>query len=269
MINADIVLIWPYSEDYPLFRKTLRKIRNKVKTVNIFFSEHHSGKHIDSFIRKSLSELGVDFFEDEGIPLPGKGDWVNTAVNTILRNVSSEWFLKIHPDFFVKDWDSFLGSLGVAMKRNQLIGYPYLASPDYFSPAFFLMERSLLEKTSLDFSAISSFRDHFWKITADARKLGIEIMPLEKIGLRDGIDYVHIKGVTTYFVHGLVDDFHFYDSPERAYCYFHQTLNCGELMEEKWEEKLKRIMRRLETIMPGFDPESHWISDIIKSSTRK
>lgn len=269
MINADMTLIFPYDQDYPLFRKVLRKIRNKVRTVSIFFSEHHSGKHIDEFVRKSLAGLDVNFFEVGDLPICNLANdgWANIAVNTLFRNTSSEWFLKIHPDFFARDWDSFFETIEGELQEDRLIGYsPNMdAIPnDFVLPVFHLMRRSYLERTSLNF-APGPGHDHWGRITLDARDLGMEVISLEMLGLQPRVDYIHIAGVTYDFTHGLEDNFTF-PNPEKALCFFYWTLNCGEPMEQEWETNLRKIIERLKLRLPGFDPEKYWLSEIVRRS---
>lgn len=122
---------------------------------------------------------------------PERPDWRDKAVYEVLRNFSkSDWVLFLEQDFLFKN--SRL--LERAFKREDLDAVLYMEGTR-IHPAFALVRRAVMGRTSFDFAASPPSHDHFglfFKELADS----CTWIELRDAGLEDKKDFYHMAGLT-------------------------------------------------------------------------
>jgi len=150
MIKPDILVVHPLHLDYPLWRYNMIKYKDYFRSLTIVFSDHNMKKDYSNFIRVQLPFANfVDYKGD-------KPDWRDGAVNWGLNTMPEDGYvLFLEQDFF---WtDGFLNK--VLQDQNEFF---YFKEGGRIHPAFALVKRSMINKTSRDFSAYpDTFGDHF------------------------------------------------------------------------------------------------------------
>jgi hypothetical protein len=148
----DVIVSWPRSCDYPLWRQFIRDNRARFGEVFVVLTEL-AGKDISGFVRSNFPEATA-------IDSDGSGEWRDAAVNTALdRSTASHvWFTE--QDFWVTDafWPQLTGDLaGVCLDERP------------FHPACLLVSRELIEKTSRYFGPAPM--DHFGRFGTELLNL--------------------------------------------------------------------------------------------------
>lgn len=191
MIKPDIILTQPTDIDSPYFRNHIRHNRDLYNEIYICFSEHYFGEtKYMSFIQDSMHRDRVTFF----LPQPcnhGIEDWRNIAVKKCLEHSKAEYVLFLEQDFIIRN-NSFLSS--VLNTNPEVLGF-IEDSTKRIHPAFFLVQRSILNKTSCNFAAQPPDWDHFGAV-GDELKLSTKVTTLEDLGFNNPIDWEHISGLT-------------------------------------------------------------------------
>lgn len=126
----DVIVSWPRSCDYPLWRQFIRDERARFGEVFVVLTEL-AGLDVSGFVRRTFGDATV--IESDGI-----GEWRDAAVNTALdRSTASHvWFTE--QDFTVTPafWPQFTGDLaGIHVDDRP------------FHPACLLASRTLIERT--------------------------------------------------------------------------------------------------------------------------
>lgn len=201
------LVLWPDSFDYPLFRKNLPELQEKVDEVIICFTKH--GNHsLREWIKKNTS--GVKFINEEDSSYI-EGDWRNKATNYLIDKAKGDWILFLEQDFFIRDYDRFFEKVKQAQKTYGLISFK---EADRFHPAFFLIERQILEKITTDFSARGEGQDHFWYVSKQLEDR-CDFVDLNILDLHNTIDWIHMGGLTeNYFAkkpYYKLDEFYAYN----------------------------------------------------------
>ncbi|MCL4483407.1 MAG: hypothetical protein M1445_12505 [Bacteroidetes bacterium] len=189
----DIIVIWPRSHDYPLFRSFL-EFYNDVYNKVIFSFTGENSFNVEQFLIGTLPRnrymLKCEFVD--GKTNDGNIDWRNYAVNKALEKVESEWVLFLEPDFFIKD-RSFFDTLLAYMKYKYPMGF---FESNRLHPACLLVTRDLINKTRRDFSVDHNRQlDHFGLFTEDLKKV-TDIATFDDMKLLHGKDWYHMQGVT-------------------------------------------------------------------------
>lgn len=182
-----VCVTWPTGFDFPIFRKHLPELKQYVDKVFVAFVRHGKGDLSDWIVE----DTDCDFF---GFPNTDtyKGDWRNQATNFLIdmQAPSTDWLLFYEPDFFIRNYQHFFNKILTAMSTHDVISF---LEGDRFHPAFFLVRREKLLKTSLDFSATNGF-DHFGRVSEELKKYRYITLP--ELGLFPDNDWKHLRGVT-------------------------------------------------------------------------
>lgn len=138
----DVIVSWPRTCDYPLWRQFIHDERDRFGEVFVVLTDL-AGRDISSFVRRQFPDVTV--VESDGI-----GEWRDAAVNTALdrSKASHVWFTE--QDFTVTEafWPQFTGDLaGICIDDRPL------------HPACLLVARELIERTSRYFGTDPG--DHF------------------------------------------------------------------------------------------------------------
>lgn len=168
-MTVDIVLLHPRETIYPAFYEVWHKNKQHFNRLLLqFTNDHVTGKDYSS------TALGMLTWEPNGrhnqitaLQYPTdswwEGDWRNIATNNAIDKSLADYILFMEPDFLIRDLGfvkDFTGDvLGVDIDGR-------------LHPCFLLVKRSILEKTSRDFTAYpDQGMDHFGKIQQDLEKI--------------------------------------------------------------------------------------------------
>lgn len=158
----DVIVLDPKSVDYPVFKKQLEKYSH---------------------------DLNVKIISTVYTPA---GEWRDLATNTGLGLTSNEWVLFLEQDFF---WTPHFWEQVMKQKDNyDAIGF---WEANRLHPAFLLIKRDWINKTSRDFAPIPEEQlDHFGRFSRELVQNGIKVGELENIGLKMQKDWYHMQGLT-------------------------------------------------------------------------
>jgi hypothetical protein len=204
--------------DFPLFRYNLKRFNKYFAGVWIGLSNHHQGVDYTNFIMKSIPEARFVLIKHEGY------DWRNDAVNEVLDQIKTdEPILFMEQDFFIKDASFF--------EKVFKDSYPFVffMEGDRVHPAFALVAREEIEKTSRDFSAIPP-KDHFGKFF-DELSSGISI---DELGVKNKVDYFHMNGLSQNYM-----SFKYGDPFYQSYQFLFYNWNCLKLPVEQHPDFLQ------------------------------
>lgn len=219
-----VCVTWPTSFDYPIFRKHLPELRDYVDEVVVCFTVH--GEYpLFNWVKDSVNS---DVVWTSSLVTQYGGDWRNEATHRLIKESKHDWLLFLEQDFFIKDFSTFFKKISTAMATHDVVSF---LEGDRFHPAFFLVRREKLLKTSCDFSATNGF-DHFGRVSQELKKYNCITLP--ELGLFQDKDWVHLRGLTdNYFAPKP-----YFNLPEfKAY-----NKACMEVtpMSEYWMGEMKR-----------------------------
>lgn len=198
MTSFDLIVTWPDSLDYPIFRQFLKNHRAKFNRVliPIMKANRPSGVNYVNFLREqAFTDMGVELIEDYEV----KGDWRSSAINAALdrSDGSHVWFTE--QDFFIKNTENFYNKILDGIKLTDFIVF---RDNLRLHPALMIVKRELINKTKRDFGIEEGKSDHFGKFAEQC----IEIMSvnpikpriyaLQELGLIETRDYYHMDGLT-------------------------------------------------------------------------
>lgn len=157
MIKPDIIVSWPRNCDYPLWREYIRNNRRFFNEIIIAFTETHQGYDYRKFIRDAMFLDHVNFIDPR--PLAAGEDWRNVAINSaLLHSYNAEWVWFTEQDFIVLNNEIFWGILEIGEQTCDIIA---TYQGDRMHPCNIMVKRTLLNKTSRNFSIIPNKSDHF------------------------------------------------------------------------------------------------------------
>ena len=179
-MKPDVIVCWPRSHDYPLWRRFIRDNRWRFGRVLVAFTEH-PGDDLSAFVRDNL--------DAEWVHASPVGDWRDAAVNAALDASDAEWVWFTEQDFIIKDPKAFWQSVAVA--RTQAIGF---VEPDSgrWHPACLFVRREAIDQTSRYFGPDPV--DHFYRFGRELERI-TRLHPVQ--------GYEHLQGVSQN--HALLD----------------------------------------------------------------
>ena len=183
-MKPDVLITWPSGCDYPLCRVQLSQFRDYFNNIIITFYEHGL-PDFRPFIKKSHPDW--IFLESPESSVA----WRERAVNIGLDASKSDYVLFTEQDFFWKD-DRFLNRVLNRANHFDTIG---IRQGNRLHPCFLLTKRSLINKTSRDFSVKGQDLDHFSQFSKEIQELGT-FADLKEIGLYEGRDWYHLSSLT-------------------------------------------------------------------------
>lgn len=183
MFKPDLLLVWPDTIDFPLFRKWLREERKRFAKVIIVFSiTNWDYPSVKNFIVNEMGNDDVIFLETKQ---DDAGDWRDIAVNKALSVSDNEWVFFTEPDFFPTK--NLWTELEDAPKSDI---YAVIQDDTRVHPCCIFIKRDLLNKTSLNFAAKPPFHDHFGQIQKDLASLKTKVATINpKL-------YYHMNGLS-------------------------------------------------------------------------
>lgn len=200
MITSDILVTWPIHLDFPLFRYNMVKYKDYFRSLTIVLSNHHMERDYSNFIRKELPF--AQFVEGQG----DDPDWRNGAVNRGLDVMPKDGYvLFMEQDFFWKD-EKFLETVFSISETYDVppIDGVFFSEGRRHHPAFSLIKRELVDKTSRDFSAYpdTDNKDHFGRffdeilLKIPSKEGSKSFWGLDSLKLVNKVDYYHLNGLS-------------------------------------------------------------------------
>lgn len=185
MISVTALLTWPVHRDYPLFRYRMRSFHEYFKDVFIAFTNENQPINYMGWIVTNMP------YAQPTKPMYSKPDWRNDTVNTLLTlDTHTDYYLFMEQDFLIKKEEFFRRIFDM----NE--DFIYYEEGGRIHPAFALIKRELVNKTSLDFSAYpDEGKDHFGRFFDEIKSLcpGKE---LRTLGFEEQKDFYHMAGLT-------------------------------------------------------------------------
>lgn len=214
MIKPDVIVSWPRHMDYPLFRYNLTWMRPYFNEVFIALTQDTLPPDITPWIINSMTN--VRFIKPP--KSDGVNDWRNLAVRDVLLNFcKAQWVLFLEQDFLIFN-EKVLEKIFDATNTYDCL---YYQEGERIHPAFALITRENIFKSSLDFSAHPTF-DHFYSFFTSLPYT--KRAELKELGLQEYVDFKHMAGLSNnYHVFNLGQPFY---KPEEflAYNYWIQHL---------------------------------------------
>lgn len=195
MNNISVVITWPRSCDYPLWRQFLRENRSLFNEVVIAFMETNWGYDYRGFLKDAMKSDGCIFIDPPIVGSDSKvlpNDWRSVSVNGCLSalhnsNSNSQYIWFTEQDFFVKEgfwkWVKNRTEDVICVKTNNRI-----------DPCCIFMNTIKLNLTRKDFSAATNRNlDHFGLLQEDIERLSVSIAVIPEEYYR------HMAGVSHNF----------------------------------------------------------------------
>lgn len=190
MILPDVIVVHPLHLDYPLWRYNMIRFQKYFRTINVVLSNHHQEDNLSNFVRAQLPF--AKFVEASGKAY----DWRDGAINECLDVLPPYgYILFLEQDFFIKDGSFFEK---VFRENNEFI---YYMEGERTHPAFALVSRRKIEKTSRDFKPQPG-GDHFKKFFEEL-STGIS---LEEMGAKRNEDFYHLNGLSQNYMNFIYDE---------------------------------------------------------------
>lgn len=187
-MKMDLVITWPISCDFPIWRRFLRENRNLFENVIIVMSDTHTGHDYSDFLFEATKKDGVMFRrKDSYIQME---DWRNAAVNAGLTYATSEWVFFTEQDFFIYDPKDFFDRMD---KQSADVDIFHHLEGERIHPACMVVRKDMINKTKKDFSVDPGKSDHFGKFVDELsdKKARFKVLPG-----KNGDDYLHLNGLT-------------------------------------------------------------------------
>ena len=167
--DVDVIVSWPKSMDYPLWRKQMQQLAPYFNKIFIVFTETNKGIDYSDFVKSAINDNKFVFLDSPEVK-PGE-DWRNVAVNEALRlsKASVVWFTE--QDCLIVD-PAFWTILRVALLKFDVIGYK---DGNRLHPSNLWVKREFINKTRKDFSVVPDRSDHFSKFYFDLRHANARI----------------------------------------------------------------------------------------------
>jgi hypothetical protein len=191
--SIDVIVCWPNSIDFPLWRKFIKEHLDFFNKVIIAFTETNSGIDYTQFVQEALLEECVNgdkfvfLFPETG---PGE-DWRNVAVNAALEESNASWVWFTEQDLFVLS-PSFWSIMALRALEYDAIGYK---EGSRVHPACLFVKREFINKTGRNFGIVEGKLDHFGRFYFDLRHVGAKICTLKYNDQGEGTFY-HMNGLS-------------------------------------------------------------------------
>jgi hypothetical protein len=153
-VKPDVIVSWPESCDYPLWRQFIRTERSRFAKVIVAFTAHPGPNYVD-FVREAMNPDDVTFLDAR--ETHGR-DWRDVAVNAALDVSDAEWVWFTEQDFFITDPDWFWSVVDRGSDTMDAVGIPEPGGRRAH-PACLFVKRTSIEHTDRYFGTEPI--DHF------------------------------------------------------------------------------------------------------------
>jgi hypothetical protein len=217
---VDVIVAWPRTCDYPLFRAFLAAEMDRFERVIVVLTAH-DGTDYGTWLRQTLHEMGVHVLDS-----PDGPDWRDAAVRHALTHSDAEWVWFTEQDFLVRD--GFWDAMNDAMADRVVLGF---LEGDRWHPASLLVRRESIDATSRYFGPDPV--DHVWTF-------GRELEAIATVRELPHGSYEHLRGTTQN--HYLIDQ-HRNDGVfrrDRFRDYLRDCLAAGVVLHPNWADTARR-----------------------------
>lgn len=230
-MRPDVIVTWPHTCDFPLWRKFIRDERHRFARVLVCFSTNMGGA-VDyrDFVREQMADIAECF---DSPPLDGR-DWRDVAVNAALDRSDAEWVWFTEPDFFITDPEEFwVGELApggpdptvlrIRLPRDP-VALGWKEHNPRWHPSSLFVRRWAIDRTARYFGPVPI--DHFYTF-------GVELTAMGDVLYLVPTTYEHLQGLA--HNHYLADTgqpvtFH----PERFVQYLRDCLLADVTLDPRW-----------------------------------
>lgn len=189
--DVDVIVCWPDSMDFPLWRDFIVEHLRYFSKVYIVFTETNLGIDYTDFVTKALAEH-EQIVCMKSRKLEKNEDWRNIAVNQALEQSEAKWVWFAEQDLFVLS-PSFWTTIKGYLQRYDVVGYKDGATRMH--PCNLWVKRKYINKTRRDFGIVPDKLDHFAKFYNDLRHSGATMKKLD-YDPAEGIFY-HMNGLSS------------------------------------------------------------------------
>lgn len=176
-MTPDVIVSWPRTCDYPLWRRFLAANRRRFGNVYVVLTEH-AGRDISGFIRHAIGDLAY-------VMEPGPGEWRDAAVNAALDLSTSQWVWFTEQDFLIHEPERFWDAVRSG-ERFEAVGW---RDETRWHPSCLFVRRAAIEATSRYFGPEPV--DHFVTFSRELR--GVYDLEAD---LHRGLDFEHLQGLS-------------------------------------------------------------------------
>lgn len=182
-MRPDLIVTWPTSCDYPLWRRWLAADRDHFEKVIVAFSPRPGFTEtldLSAHVRQVLSRENLTFLDTSW---HDGWDWRDSAVNTALGESDAEWVWFTEQDFMVRD-ESLWKAVDAYAECSDLMGIredrsAWLNGEDRrLHPCCMFARRSVVDKTPRYFG--SDPVDHFYRFGKDMEEAGARLVDLDE-----------------------------------------------------------------------------------------
>lgn len=186
-MTPDVIVAWPKSADYPLWRQFIANNRQRFAKVIVVFTDHHGQQDYSGWLRENFPD--VTCLDSD----PSRGtEWRDAAVNTALDVSDSEWVWFTEQDFLIDDPGRFW-RLKVLTDQADAMGWR--EHNERVHPSCLFVRRATIEATTRRFD--DAITDHFYRFGREIEAVG-RFMDLRSgpLLLRPGLDFHHLQGTS-------------------------------------------------------------------------
>lgn len=190
--GVDLIISWPKSMDYPVWRAFILKHYELFGKIFIVFTETNTDPDYSKFVEMALDKENFVFIYPG--PLEPGQDWRDQAVNLALEKSTANWVWFTEQDFMVLT-PAFWAIVSLAMTRSDAIGYK---EGQRLHPANLWVKREFINKTKKFFGVIPDKLDHFGRFYTELRLSGATIHQMKYEGGNNVHDtFYHMNGLSS------------------------------------------------------------------------
>ena len=146
MIKPDVITIYPFAYDYPVWRELITKNRHFFNQVIISFTYNDVSRDYREFLKENHKDFT---FIDNG----GSSEWYDGAINSALEAVKSDYVLFLEQDFYFTP--KFLNKTFKIIEETDFICWEQNTR---FHLAYFLTTMRAIDQTSRYFQDVPRYR---------------------------------------------------------------------------------------------------------------
>ena len=186
-MKPDVIVAWPSSHDYPLWRQFIHDNRSRFAKVIVAFTQH-DGPEMVPFVRTAMAAddiIGIDARETFG------QDWRDVAVNKALDISDAQWVWFTEQDFLIKQPEKFWYRVDKFSAYGDPLGWQEPGGR--WHPSCLFVRRADIDTTARYFGPTPI--DHFYafgqQLDGLARRGIVELVTIGETSL-----YEHLQGVS-------------------------------------------------------------------------
>mgnify|MGYP001587653748 CR=1 len=183
-MKIDIIVCYPTSCDFPLWRQFIHDERSRFNKVIISFTETNQRPNLKDQIQKLMIQDDCILITNR--QLKGDDDWRNVGINQGLEYCNGDWVWFTEQDFMIKNivfWEY------VEKYHHDYVAFG-VKQGDRIHPCCLFIQKKYLNSLNKDFSANPPRYDHFGAIQEQIDKTNpFPQMPDDT--------YLHLNGLSS------------------------------------------------------------------------